>query len=154
MIPEKLVEFMHGPRLMFVGSRNDKLRPTASWAFGALADGGAGTVTVFIPEVEGAATFENIENNGRVALTVADAPSHETYQFKGQLIETRPCTDADHTVQEIYMSKMVAYHEPLGYGEEILRGFTLKPAKAVSFQVEDIFVQTPGPGAGEKIETE
>ncbi len=51
MIPEKLVEFIHGPKVMFVGSRNAKLRPTATWAFGALADGNEGTVTVFIPEI-------------------------------------------------------------------------------------------------------
>ena len=152
MIPEKLVEFIHGPKVMFVGSRNAKLRPTATWAFGALADGNEGTVTVFIPEIEGAETFENFDNNGRVSLTIGDAATHETYQFKGQHSETRPCTEADHTVQEIYISKLIAYLTPLGYGEHIWNGFSHKPARAVTFAVEDKFVQTPGPGAGEKID--
>ena len=152
MIPEKYVDFAHGPRMMFVGSRNAKLRPTATWAFGALADGEKGTITVFIPEIEGTQTFENLADNGRSALVLADAATHETYQFKGQLRETRPCTEADYTVQEIYLSKLIAYLEPLGYGENIWQRFECKPAQAVTFDVEDIFVQSPGPGAGEKIE--
>ena len=152
MIPEKLVDFVHGPRIMFIGTRNAKLRPTASWVFGALADGDKGTLTIFVPEIEGAATFENIADNGRVSLTIVDAPSHETYQFKGRHNETRACSEADYSVQEIYISKLTAYLEPRGYGEKIWGGFMLKPAKAVSFEVENIFVQTPGPGAGDKID--
>ena len=154
MIPEKYVDFAHGPRMMFVGSRNAKSRPTATWAFGALADGEKGTITVFIPEIEGAQTFENLAENGRASLVLADATSHETYQFKGQHLETRPCTEDDYAVQKIFISKLIAYLEPYGYGENIWSRFEHKPAKAVSFQVEDIFVQTPGPGAGEKIEIE
>ena len=55
-------------------------------------------------------------------------------------------------MQEFYLSKLIAYLEPLGYGENIWRRFECKPAQAVTFDVEDIVVQTPGPGAGEKIE--
>ncbi len=152
MLPDKMVEFVHGPHLLFFGTRNAKLRPTATWAFGALADGGDGTVTVFVPEVEGAATFENLEDNGRVSLTVSDAATHETYQFKGQHSLTRPCNEADYTVQDIHISKVIAHLEAIGYSGDIWRGFIVSPAKAVTFSVEDIFVQTPGPGAGNKID--
>ncbi len=137
---------------MFVGPRNAKLRPTVTWAFGALADGGAGTITLFVPEIEGAKTFENLAENGRTSLVLVDATTHESYQLKGQHRETRPCSDADYTVQEIYLSKLIAYLEPFGCGEKLWNGFEHRPAKAVTFAVEDIFVQTPGPGAGEKIE--
>jgi hypothetical protein len=152
MIPERLVDFVHGPRVMFVGTRNAKLRPTATWAFGALADGPEGTVTMFVPETEGAQTFENIADNGRLSFVAVDPPTHDTYQFKGSHKETRPCTDADYTVQEIYLNKLIAALEPFGYGAPLWGGFKHKPARAVTFTVEDIFVQTPGPGAGEKIE--
>lgn len=152
MIPEKFVDFAHGPRLLFFGSRNAKLRPTATWAFGVLADGDKGTITAFVPEIEGAQTFENLAENGRASLVISDPPTHETYQFKGQHRETRPCTEADYTVQEIYISKLIAQLGPIGYGEHVWGPFVKKPAMAVTFEVEDIFVQTPGPGAGDKIE--
>jgi hypothetical protein len=152
MIPDKMVEFLHGPQLMFVGTRDEKLRPAASWAFGALADAANDTVTIFVPDIEGETTFRNLEDNGLVALTVTDAATHETYQFKGKCIETRPSSERDHAVQDIYISKVIAHLGPLGYSEEIWNGFVPYPGKAVSFNVEDIFVQTPGPGAGEKLD--
>ena len=150
MIPEKMIEFAHGPQLMFFGTRNAKLRPTATWAFGALAESAQGTITIFVPEIAGAKTFENLEDNGRASLVLGDAATHETYQMKGQHRQTRPCTEADYAVQEIYISKLIAYLIPLGYSEQKIGGFTHRPARAVTFVVEDIFVQTPGPGAGEK----
>lgn len=152
MIPEKFIDFAHGPKLLFFGSRNAKLRPTATWAFGALADGNKGIITAIVPEIEGAQTFENLAENGRACLVISDPPTHETYQFKGQHRETRSCTEADYTVQEIYISKLIAHLESLGYGEHIWGPFVKNPAMAVTFEVEDIFVQTPGPGAGDKIE--
>ncbi len=54
MLPDKMVGFVHGPHLLFFGTRNAYLRPTASWAFGALADSGQGTIIIFVPEIEGA----------------------------------------------------------------------------------------------------
>lgn len=151
MIPDKLVEFLHGPNLMFVGTRDAKLRPAASWAFGALADAANDTVTIFVPDIEGETTFRNLEDNGLVALTVAGAATHEAYQFKGKCLETRPSSEQDHAVQDIYISKLIVHLGPLGYGEEIWTGFVPYPGKAVVFKVEDIFVQTPGPGAGDKL---
>ena len=119
MIPDKFVEFAHGPRLMFFGSRNAKLRPTATWAFGALVDGEKGTITAFVPDIEGAQTFENLTDNGRASLVLSDAPTHETYQFKGAHRGTRPCTEADYTVQEIYIRKLIAH---LGHLARIIHG--------------------------------
>jgi hypothetical protein len=49
MIPEKFIDFAHGPKLLFFGSRNAKLWPTATWAFGVLADGDKGIITVIVP---------------------------------------------------------------------------------------------------------
>ena len=32
------------------------------------------------------------------------------------------------------------------------QGFVMDPSVAVTFEVEEIFMQTPGPGAGDKLE--
>ena len=37
VIPDKLVEFLHGPQIMLLGTRDAKLRPTVARAFGAVA---------------------------------------------------------------------------------------------------------------------
>jgi len=35
--------------------------------------------------------------------------------------------------------------------EQLLRDYMLEPALAVEIQVEEIFLQTPGPGAGTRL---
>ena len=154
MISQKLVDFVQGPTLHFVGSRNAKLRPAFSWAFGATVNAAESTITFYVPNVEGAETLGNFEDNGMVALTVSDAATHETYQFKGPHLSTRPSEDKDTAIQDIHRSKLISHLGALGYPDEIFTGFTFYPSTAVTFKVEDVFVQTPGPGAGSKLSIE
>lgn len=154
MIPQKLIDFVQGPTLHFVGSRNEKLRPAYTWAFGATVDAAQSTITFYVPDVEGAETLSNFEDNAMVALTVSDGATHETYQFKGKCLEMRPSEEKDTAIQDIHRSKVISHLGPLGYPEEIWTGFTIYPSTAVTFRVEDVFVQTPGPGAGNKLELE
>ena len=146
MIPDKLVAFVHGPTLSWVGTRDGRLRPTISWAFGARVSAAIDEITAFIPDVEAKRTKANLEHNGLVAFTVADPISHEAYQFKGKLMGMRPSSDEEHAVQEIQIRKIVTYAAQ--YPRELFEGFTLHPSTAVTFRVQQVFVQTPGPGAG------
>ena len=151
MIPQKFVDFIHGPRVIFIGTRNEKLRPAFSWVFGAVADAESDTVTVFVPDIEGEETLTNVKANGQVSLTVAD-PSHEAYQFKGAYIDSRPSNDDDRAVQEVYRSKVSPHFAAFDSRAELIHGFVMDPSTAVTFKVEEIFVQTPGPGAGDRID--
>ncbi len=152
MIPQKYVDFEQGHTLHFVGSRDAKLRPMFSWAFGATVNAQEDTITFYVPNVEGAETLSNFEDNGMVALTASDASTHETYQFKGKCLAIRPSEDKDTTIQDIHRSKLISHLGALEYPEEFLTGFTIYPSTAVTFKVEDVFVQTPGPGAGNKVD--
>ena len=151
MIPQKFVDFVHGPRMIFVGTRDDKLRPAFSWVFGAVADGETDTVTVFVPDVEGEQTLANVKDNGQVSITVVD-PSHEAYQFKGTYLESRPADDKDRAIQDINISKVVPHFSAFGVPEEVIRGFVFDPSTAITFKVAEIYVQTPGAGAGDRID--
>ena len=133
MIPQKFVDFVQGPTLHFVGSRNAKLRPAFTWAFGATVDAEQGTITFYVPDAEGAETLSNFKDNGMVALTVSDAATHETYQFKGPCLSMRPSEDGDTTIQEIHQSKLISHLGPLGYDEEIWSVFACIPSSAVTF---------------------
>ena len=153
IISSKLVDFVHGPVVMFLGTRSAELRPAFSWVFGAVAKGEEGTITILVPDVEGEQSFRNLEDNGRVALTVAEGISHESYQFKGRSIEMWPSTPEERAIQDIHKQKLVTHYAQIGGPPELFGDFDTAPSTAVSFKVEEVFVQTPGPGAGEKVET-
>lgn len=154
MISQKFVDFVQGPTMHHVGSRSARLRPAYSWAFGATVNAEEDTITFYLPNVEGAETLGNFEDNGMVALTISDAATHETYQFKGPCLSVRPSEDKDTAIQDIHRSKLISHLGALGYPDEILTGFTIYPSTAVTFKVEEVFVQTPGPGAGDKLDLE
>ncbi len=151
MIPEKLVEFIQGPTFMFVGTRDEKLSTSVKRAFGAIVNQHRETITFFVPEIMSEKMLRNLDDNGRVALTMAQMPSHETYQFKGAYISSRKSNDKEIAIQDVYCDKMVLVVEMVGFPEEFWTSYVYKPSVAVTFQVEDIFDQTPSPEAGKKI---
>jgi hypothetical protein len=153
MIPQWLVDYVHGPVLSWIGTRDARLRPSVSWAFGALVAPATDEITTFVPEAEIADTRANLEHNGLVAFTCVEPVSHQAYQFKGRLVALRPTTEEERAVQEIYRDKMVTHFVThTHFPAEAVTGFRFHPSTAITFRVEEVFVQTPGPGAGNKVD--
>lgn len=153
MIPDRVLEVLHGPAMMFVGTRDAGLRPAHTAAVGAVAHDDRRTVTFFVPESRSAKLLGNLTDNGRVALDFGWM-SHEAYQLKGTYFSSRPTTGEDIARQEAYRKKLVAAVRQV-YPEEIARslalGYQYKPGVAVTFRVDEVYLQTPGPGAGSRI---
>lgn len=153
MIPDRVVDVLHGPAIMYVGSRDAGLRPAHTPAVGAVVHDDRRTVTFFVPESRSAPLLRNLQENGRVAFEFGWA-SHEAYQLKGTYLSSRPTTDEDVARQEAYRTKLLAALRQV-YPEEIARplalGYAYKPGVAVTFRVEEVFLQTPGPGAGTRM---
>ena len=154
MIPEKLVEFIHGPVFLHVGTRDEKLRPSHAFAIGAVVNRDRETVTLFVPRGRSGKMLANLNENGKIALT-AGSPSHEAYQLKGAYVSVRAADEKDRAVQEIYRGKLWPFGVQCGYPEQIAKplvlGFVYQPAVAITFRVEEVFLQTPGPEAGKRI---
>jgi hypothetical protein len=70
MIPEKIVDFMHGGVLAWIGTRDARLRPTLTWAFGMRVSAARDEITAFVPDVEIDLTRSNLSQNGLVALNI------------------------------------------------------------------------------------
>jgi len=150
MIPERLVAFVHGPVVSFVGTRDARLRPSVSWVFGARVSAATDEITVFVPDIEAEPIKRNAEQNGLIALTVVESISHESYQFKGKLVGLRPSSDEERAVQDIHRSKVISHLTK--FPKALFEGFRLYPSTALTFSVEHVFVQTPGPGAGKLLD--
>ena len=153
MIPDRVVELLHGPAFMQLGTRDAHLRPAHTVVTGAVVHPDRETVTFFLPEGRSARILGDLQDNGRVALGIAFV-SHEAYQLKGTYLSSRPTGDEDLALQDAYGAKLLAAVRQV-YPEEIARplvlGFAYRPGVAITFRVEEIFRQTPGPGAGEKM---
>jgi hypothetical protein len=153
VIPDKITRFLDQANLAFAGTRNRELVPrghrVSGWRLGA--DGR--TLTAIISEQYTDHLVESLEDNGEFALTVEEFPSHETYQFKGRYRSHRPLQDEDlHAVDRIrdrFVKGM--RHLYADAPEPLLKAFILRPSMAVEFEVREVYLQTPGPGAGTRL---
>ena len=155
MLPSDIVEFLHGPQVMAIGTRSAKLRPAMGRVLGAFADAAQDRVSLFLPNVQCEPHLTNLADNGSVAMTAGEARSHRNYQFKGRVVDVRASTPGDIAIRDVYIDKLIRYFReeyfmPLPdnfFGDSIA-----DPSTTITFRVVKIFNQTPGPNAGKPVD--
>lgn len=155
MIPDHIYEFHQNNSLGFVlGTRDESLQPNVSKPFNAVISDDKKHITFFMNEADFGLHEGNFNSNGKIALSVGQVPSHESYQFKGEYRSHRQATEEEG--QEVYsaLQRFGSGVVALGFPPEMLEMFNdlrVLPAIAVTFEVNEIFEQTPKPGTGNKI---
>ena len=154
MIPGKIIRFLEqDANVGFAGSRDRDLVPfghrVSGWRIGV----DHRTMTVLIPDEFLPRLVESLQENRELAVTIEAFPSHETYQFKGHYLSHRAVDDGDFEAADrvrrrwVRSLKMLYTDAP----EDVLTGFVSRPSLAVDVEVLEIFLQTPGPGAGTRL---
>jgi hypothetical protein len=153
MIPGNIIQFLDRANVGLAATRDRSLVPRGHSVSGwALALDGR-TLTFSVPAGACEHLVEALEDNGQIALTFEEYPEHETYQLKGRYVRHRPAVAADAEIAERVRQRFVRSVLPLA-GEEArasLRAFIQPPVLAIDVEVREIFVQTPGPGAGARL---
>ena len=154
MVPGKIQRFLEErANIGSAGSCGPDLVPhvhrVSGWRLGADHQ----TLTCLIPALFTEHLLEALEDNGRFAITIEEFPSHETYQFKGKYLSHRDANAEDHRSTARMRERWTPGVRSLfpEMPAEILDDYILEPALAVDIRVEEIFLQTPGPGAGTRL---
>jgi hypothetical protein len=147
-----VVEFIESGVSILVGTRDAELSPACGRAMGARVDLERGVLTIYLPEATSARTLANLRDNAQIAVTFSRPMTHRSLQVKGVCAAVRASGEADRVTQEQYRA---------GYAEQLLvvgvpraqsSRMTYWPSVAVDVAVRDLFVQTPGPGAGRRLD--
>ena len=93
------------------------------------------------------ATTANLTIAGRIAVVVTDVATYRSVQVKGAIVGVEPATAADHGVYARYQGEFTAALLAAGRTTPMDHVW---PAMivAVKIEVDAVFDQTPGPGAG------
>ncbi len=150
-IPEELVDFVESGVSILVGTRDAELRSDATRAVGARVSTDRAQVTIFLALQGAKRALANVANNGQIAVGFSRPFDHYSIQIKGGVTEQRPATDAERVVPERYHAAYVDQLYMVGMPRSITKRFIVWPSVAVTLDVHEIFVQTPGPGAGKRI---
>ncbi len=151
-IPTDLVDFLTGGVSVLVGTRDAALRPEATRGVGFVIAPERTRATVYLNEQASARALANLADNGRIAVGVSRPMDNLTLQLKGRCVDVARGDAVDRSVPERYHAVYMEQLYIVGLPRSIVTRFSVWPAVAVTFDVLDIFVQTPGPEAGRRLE--
>ena len=153
MIPGKILEFLEDEGTVAIsGTRDADFIPHIHYVSGWSVELDKRTIRCSVSEAYIAPLIPSLEDNGQFSLTVEKIGSHETYQFKGDYVGSTQPDDADiaaHYRIRDRFAKVVS--RIFGYPEDMCRAYIPRPSIVIRFTVREIFLQTPGPRAGQRL---
>jgi hypothetical protein len=153
VLSEALVEFIESGVSIVVGSRDANNRPECSRGLGAKVGDDRHTLTIYLNFALSERMRADFADNGRIAIGFSRIIDHRSVQLKGRVSALRPATPPDHEIQDRYLAAFAEQVSYAGMPRSVVRNVRLRPAVAVEVEVEELFHQTPGPGAGRRIES-
>jgi len=151
-LPPELYALLDGPCVMYIATRNAAMEPLSTLAFGLQPAPDDRELTVFVPAVLSPLIVANLRDNGQMALELVRPSDHRALQIKGVWLGERRTTDDDRAFLTRYHSKLLQEMNLVGVPRSKWDRLAWWPAVALRMEVRDVFVQTPGPGAGRRCE--
>jgi len=153
VLGEALVEFLESGVSIVVGSRDANNRPECARGLGAKVGDDRRTLTLYLNHALSERMRGDFADNGRIAIGFSRIYDHRAVQLKGRVTGMRPATEQEHAIQERYLAAFSEQVSYAGLPRSVLRNVKLRPAMAIEIEVDELFHQTPGPGAGRRIES-
>ena len=147
-IGPELARFLESGVSVIVGSRDARNLAEVVRGVGARVSADGAEVEVFLPVATAARTVANHRDNGRVALCFARIADHVTIQVKGRMLALGEGQDEDRAVVETYRRALAANLGFVGLPARLGLRIAHWPVHVVRVAVEELFLATPGPGAG------
>ena len=150
-IPKDLVDLITSGVSILVATRSADLVPEAVRAYAAVVSPDRRRIDLVVPNGLGDRTITNLKDNGQIAVAFSRAIDHVSVQVKGTCVEMRPTTDDDRATVERFRAAYIEGLYLIGMPRSLTGRFRALPGTMVGFEVSEVFNQTPGPRAGEKM---
>lgn len=151
MIPKPVIDLLQTGVSIVVGTRDASLVPECTRAWGIRVNKDRQSVIIYLTDTIARKTLQNLGDNGQVAISCARPTDHMACQLKGRLRALRQAGPRDRAYRdrwaEDFRGELIAIGVPAHLFDALIRD----PVLAVEIDVTEVFHQTPGPGAGEKL---
>lgn len=151
LLSDDIVELISSGVDVYVATRDSHMKPESMLAMGLEPHADRSEITVYLPKSLAAATLANLADNGSIAVTLSRASDLRTIQLKGKCKAIRPSAESDREKQLVFRAALTEQLAFVGVPRSATRRLVWWPSIAVEVHVTDVFVQTPGPRAGERL---
>lgn len=152
MIESELARFLEGGCALIVGTVGADGVPSATRGWGAVVGADANSLRLLLSARDDS-TIANLNATGAIAVTGADVRTLSSVQLKGRARIVGPATARDLGVMRRYTDLFFGdVEETDGTPRVVLDRLVPADFVACIVEVETLFDQTPGPGAGAPLE--
>lgn len=154
VLTEDHAAFLTAPVSLTVASRDARRVPSVVRAAGCRVSADRATVTLLLPTRQARQVLADIAATGAIAVVASQPSTHRTLQFKGRDARADALQPDDAARVAAHAAGFVEEILPLGYTRDLAATVHDVPEgalSAVSFSVEAVFDQTPGPRAGARV---
>lgn len=131
-------------------TRNERLTPCLMDGMGLQFSEDGSQLAIFVADKWYGPTLDNARANGRIAVTFCRPITFQAVQVKGLFRECRSMTAADNAVFAAWLAQFKQELLSTGHSRESIGALKFAATHAVVIDVTDVFLQTPGPRAGER----
>lgn len=147
--------FMQSAVSISLGARDRERRPSVTRGLGCRVLPG-GEVRVYVDAPLSQDLLRDVADTGQVAIVFSDIVRHRTLQVKAADARIQPMDDGDHRVVDAYAEAFTAVVVGIGYPASVVRALLQESRaarEAIVLHPNEAFEQTPGPQAGQRLES-
>lgn len=148
LIPESVVASLSGGLSLLVATCDANARPVCCRGVGLLVWENRQGVTVYLPRATSAPLVANLAQHPAVALVLSRPNDYHTVQLKGAATRVEEAGEGARVTVEGFMEAFGSLVDDLGVPRHLWERVTHWPCVAVEVAVSEVYLQTPGPGAG------
>ncbi|HEY0714742.1 MAG TPA: pyridoxamine 5'-phosphate oxidase family protein [Polyangia bacterium] len=148
LITPETAAFLAGPNSIMVASHDEHLVPAIARAWRITCHDGD-RVTADLPTASSTEVLAQLARDGRIAIVAELSTTHRTLQIKGRTLAIAPTPDEQRPAVEAAAEAFFAVCEQLGLPRRLTDRAVRWPTTSIEVQIDQVFEQSPGPGAGE-----
>lgn len=149
-LTDDLAVFLASGVAVVVATRDADMRPEITRGWGIeVSDGGH--LTLCLAAEPGSRTHSNLAGNGAIAITASRPTTYRTVQFKGTATAIGEPDAAQIATAHRHLEAFAAEVAPFGIPLAGARGFLGRELVAVTVAVREVYDQTPGANAGQRL---
>ncbi|MFZ2870500.1 hypothetical protein [Zavarzinia sp.] len=153
MIDSAIADFVEGAVMTVLASRNESHHPAIGRGVGTRGAEGGRLLDTMVSRAQWPRLIGNLSPGDPLAATFVAPDDYRTYQVKGVVEMIAPATDDDRAVALAYHRQIHRLLTSLGVTEGQIRFWlTDSDLYRLRYRPTDVFVQTPGPRAGSRLE--
>ena len=155
-VDKVLADFLESNVAMLVAASDTENKPNITRGFGARVSEDREHVTVFVTRIQSAAILRNVVKTERIVVNAARISDYESFQLKGNHAQLTELSDQDKRYVDQYIKGVQSEMGKIGLTstqqKNIFRSYDSQPLIGITFALQEVYCQTPGPGAGKSRE--